>query len=69
MTQRRRIDALAHVAWCVTSLPPGALYRYRPLRGLNCCWSFDPGAYAPGFMLSRAPQAEKSLTFILRSPC
>jgi hypothetical protein len=41
---------------------------YRPLRGLNCCWSFDPGAYAPGFMLSPPPQAEKSLTSILHSP-
>jgi hypothetical protein len=31
--------------------------------------SFDPGAYAPGFMLSPAPQAEKSLTSIPRNPC
>ena len=37
---------------------------YHPLRGLNCCLSFDPGAYAPGFMLSPAPQAEQSSTLL-----
>src|SRR5258706_10087663 len=30
-------------ASCVNDL----LYRCRPLRGLACCWSFDPGADAP----------------------
>ena len=57
MTQRRRIDALAHVAWCVASLPLGVLYRYRPLRGLGMDLDgFDPGAYARGFMLAAAPR-------------
>src|SRR5262249_49483637 len=32
--------------------------RSRSLRGLNCWWAFVPGAYAPGFMLSRASRAD-----------
>jgi hypothetical protein len=32
---------------------------YRPLRGLSNILLYDPGAYAPGFMLSPAPQAEE----------
>ena len=28
------------------------------IRGLENLWCFVPGAYAPGFMLSPAPQAE-----------
>ncbi|HBB95952.1 MAG TPA: hypothetical protein DC054_11235 [Blastocatellia bacterium] len=36
----------------------------RPLRGLGHPWAFDPGAYAPGFMPSRAPRALLVLTNI-----
>jgi len=35
---------------------------YRPLRGLGHSYALDPGAYAPGFMPSRAPRALLVLT-------
>ncbi len=41
------------------SLLVAVLYRYRPLRGLKLFIGWlDPGAYAPGFMLTRAPRAD-----------
>jgi hypothetical protein len=33
---------------------------YRPLRGLIILLGSDPGAYAPGFMLPRAPRAAET---------
>jgi len=33
------------------------IMRCRPLRGLKCYWHCDPGAGAPGFMLSLASRA------------
>jgi len=36
------------------------LLRYRPLRRLNDNFHIDPGAYAPGFMLTPASQAKKN---------
>ena len=34
----------------------------RPLRGLNVIGGFDPGAYAPGFMLASAPRTQFSIS-------
>jgi len=47
----------------------GSVKGCRPLRGLDLFFDLDPGANAPGFMLSPAPRAGESNQAFQQNQC
>ena len=50
----------SRIIWTILKSPS-----YRPLRGLDYILVLDPGAYAPGFMLTSAPRTLRMRALLL----